>query len=168
MLVCLPPPFTILIICGYAALLIFFILNCNKDAQAVMICMSSICISSHWCCLQSCIASSSASTALMPPNWTTAVSVQATWPLGYWVPDMSQPCFTGWHLKVSLALGIPLLVIICIGIPLLPYLLLRRHRHQLQTSEVHLHLGFIYRSYRSVACLMCAFTLNYLLGTVGH
>ena len=73
---------------------------------------------------------------------------QAEWPLGYWVPDMSMPCFTDWHLKVSLSLGLPLLIIICLGVPLLPYLLLRRYKRQLETPAVKLQVGFIYRSYK--------------------
>ena len=61
---------------------------------------------------------------------------------------MSMPCFTDWHLKVSLGLGLPLLVIVCLGVPLLPYLLLRHHRGQLHTPAVKLSVGFIYRSYK--------------------
>ncbi|DBB05192.1 TPA: hypothetical protein ACH3X3_010435 [Trebouxia sp. C0006] len=75
-------------------------------------------------------------------------NLQADWPLGYWVPDMSKPCFTGWHLRLSLPLGVPLLVLICVGVPLLPYLLLRPCKTQLQTPPVKIRVGFIYRSYK--------------------
>lgn len=61
---------------------------------------------------------------------------------------MSKACFTGWHLRVSLPLGVPLLALVCCGIPLLPYLLLRPHKKDLQTAAVKLKLGFVYRSYR--------------------
>lgn len=46
-------------------------------------------------------------------------------------------------------LGTPLLLLVCIAIPLLPILLLAKHRQQLQTEAIQLHLGFIYSSYRS-------------------
>ncbi|DBA86799.1 TPA: hypothetical protein ACH3X2_005382 [Trebouxia sp. C0005] len=73
---------------------------------------------------------------------------RANWPLGYWVPDMSKPCFTSWHLRLSLPLGVPLLVLVCVGIPLLPYLLLAPYKTQLQTPAVKIRIGFIYRSYK--------------------
>ena len=77
--------------------------------------------------------------------------LQADWPRGYWLPDMSKPCFTGWHLRIALPLGLPLLAVVCCGIPLLPYLLLRRHKRDLQTASVKLQLGFVYRSYKQAA-----------------
>ena len=45
-------------------------------------------------------------------------------------------------------LGTPLLLLVCFVIPLLPVLLLLRHRKQLQTAKIQLRLGFIYSSYR--------------------
>lgn len=47
-------------------------------------------------------------------------------------------------------MGAPLLLLVCISIPLLPVLLLLRHRKQLQTPVIQLRLGFIYTSYRFV------------------
>ena len=61
-------------------------------------------------------------------------------------------------LPVLLAgLGTPLLLLVCLVIPLLPVLLLWQHRkqlhheqqHDIQTTALQLRLGFIYSSYRS-------------------
>lgn len=73
---------------------------------------------------------------------------QATWHRGYWVADMTQACFTGWHLKWSLALGAPLLFLVCLVIPVLPALLLVRHRKQLSAPSVRRNLQFIYQPYK--------------------
>ena len=37
--------------------------------------------------------------------------VQANWHAGYWVPDMSIQCFTGWHRKLAIILGTPLMTL---------------------------------------------------------
>ncbi len=37
--------------------------------------------------------------------------VQANWHYGYWVPDMSVQCFTGWHRKLAIILGTPLMTL---------------------------------------------------------
>ena len=64
------------------------------------------------------------------------------------MPDMTVPCFHGWHLALSMGLGIPLLGVVIVGIPLLPGYLIFRHRHKLWTTAVKLRLGFLYKSYR--------------------
>lgn len=75
--------------------------------------------------------------------------MQAKWARGYWLPDMSVQCFTGWHLKLVLGLGLPVGLLACVGIPLLPALLLFKHRQQLQTSTaIQARFGFLYRHYR--------------------
>ncbi len=61
---------------------------------------------------------------------------------------MSKRCFEGWHLGVSLGLGLPLLIITGIVIPLLPVMLLFKDRHHLRdNNRVKLQLGYIYRCY---------------------
>ncbi len=154
----------------------------------------------------------------MPPTSAATCSVdgmQARWPHGYWVPDMSVQCFAGWHLKlsaggythhsnlstacanayrqhsftrvftlkrqirgfntsaldcwcdndwyamVSAGLGTPLALLSCVGIPLLPCLLLLHQRGHLESPDVKRRLAFLYCSYRSVPaylCLLCAVT----------
>lgn len=75
-------------------------------------------------------------------------AMQATWRWGYWVPDMTVQCFDNWHLPFSLGLGVPLLVLVVVGIPLLPTFLLVKHRRKLNTTAVKLRLGFVYTSYQ--------------------
>ena len=74
--------------------------------------------------------------------------LQADWHHGYWVPDMGFQCFTGWHLKVALALGLPLLLLTWLVIPLMPTLLLFSRRQELNKPEVQLQLGYIYQCYK--------------------
>ena len=81
------------------------------------------------------------------------LSLQAAKKYGYWVPDMSVECLTGWHLRLALGLGVPLLVVCCFGMPLLPVCLLLRHRKELQTASTQLQLGFLYKPYRQAASL---------------
>ena len=62
-----------------------------------------------------------------------------------------------WPPVLLAGMGIPLLLLVCLVIPLLPVLLLWRHRkqlhheqqHNMQTTALQLRLGFIYSSYRS-------------------
>ncbi|KAL0045512.1 hypothetical protein WJX82_008793 [Trebouxia sp. C0006] len=73
---------------------------------------------------------------------------QAAWAQGYWVSDMTLQCFTGLHLKWSMALGVPLLFLVCLVIPLLPAMLLMQHRRHLDSPSTRLSLGFIYHPYK--------------------
>ncbi|KAL0052667.1 hypothetical protein WJX82_005691 [Trebouxia sp. C0006] len=83
------------------------------------------------------------------PTGTYPQFARATWAWGYWLPDMSIRCFVGWHLRLSLGLGVPLLLLGCVLIPALPCLLLLRHRRQLQSTAIKVRLDFIFCSYRS-------------------
>jgi predicted outer membrane repeat protein len=38
---------------------------------------------------------------------------------GYWVSDMQQACWEGWHRVWALALGVPAALMFCVGVPLL-------------------------------------------------
>ena len=44
---------------------------------------------------------------------------QADWGSGYWQQDMEQRCYTGSHLTAIWAIGIPGVVLLCIGEPVL-------------------------------------------------
>ena len=37
---------------------------------------------------------------------------------GYWVYDMNQACYQGWHKAWALALGVPATLVLCVGVPL--------------------------------------------------
>jgi hypothetical protein len=58
-----------------------------------------------------------ASVLTSSPQW------QADWGSGYWQQDMEQRCYTGSHLTAIWAIGIPGVVLLCIGAPpdWLPY-----------------------------------------------
>lgn len=72
--------------------------------------------------------------------------MQADWKSGYWYPDMTIPCWTGWHLRHAVSLGVPMLVL-CILVPLVPVLLLFRQRKYLKSTYVRIRLGFIYQPF---------------------
>lgn len=38
-------------------------------------------------------------------------AVQANWHNGYWLPDMTVQCFTGWHQRLAIILGTPLMAL---------------------------------------------------------
>ena len=76
--------------------------------------------------------------------------LQATWHKGYWASDMQHVCFHGWHLGVSLGLGLPSLILLGIGIPMLFAFIVFRHRRALQEDFTREKLGYAYRSYKSV------------------
>ena len=61
---------------------------------------------------------------------------------------MSIQCYTGWHLRVALALGVPMLLICSIGVPLLPVWLLFSQRKNLDSMSTKIRLGFLYKAYR--------------------
>jgi hypothetical protein len=74
---------------------------------------------------------------------------------GYWVLDIEQPCFEGWHLKWALGLGLPCVVVFCIVVPLATLWLLWRARHHvgnLGTSNgpaAAVPVAFLYADYKS-------------------
>ena len=75
-------------------------------------------------------------------------NMQATWHLGYWTNDMDHLCFRGWHLALSLGLGVPSLLIFGVGIPSLFAYMVWRHRSALDDMRIRDKLGFAYRSYK--------------------
>ena len=61
---------------------------------------------------------------------------------------MRHACFASWHLALTLALGLPALLLFSIGIPLVIWVLLLLKRHQLDSVTCKQHLGYAYKSYR--------------------
>lgn len=68
--------------------------------------------------------------------------------MGYWANDMEHACFRGWHLGIALGLGLPSLILLGIGIPLLFAFMIWRHRGTLQEDHTRERLGFAYRSFK--------------------
>ena len=61
---------------------------------------------------------------------------------------MRHACFTGWHLTVALALGLPALLLFCIGIPLVVWLHLLLKRKHLDSVPCKQQLGYAYKTYK--------------------
>jgi len=67
---------------------------------------------------------------------------------GYWTYDMSRACFTGWHIKWTLSLGLLGLLVFCIGVPLALCYGLWANRTKVGEPEVRAHFGFLYRNFQ--------------------
>ena len=68
---------------------------------------------------------------------------------GYWVSDMNQACYQGWHRAWALALGVPAAFIFCVGVPLGMGALLFFNHTKLHTEGVIKEcIGFLYHNYR--------------------
>lgn len=61
--------------------------------------------------------------------------VQARWGAGYWQQNMEQRCYTGSHLTAVYAIGIPGIVLLCLGIPVATLIVLLRIRDRLQVLD---------------------------------
>ncbi|KAL6760624.1 hypothetical protein V8C86DRAFT_1057288 [Haematococcus lacustris] len=65
----------------------------------------------------------------LPPG--TRLNLQGTW----WQLDMEQRCFMGMHYKLALGLGVPGLLLIALGIPVVSAWFLALNRHRLYTDK---------------------------------
>lgn len=81
-----------------------------------------------------------------PPYADYAV---ATAPYGYFVQDMRQACYQGWHLGWSLGLGVVTVLIFCVGVPVGLLLWLLTNRSRLGKPEVRMRCGFLYVVYKA-------------------
>ncbi len=64
-------------------------------------------------------------------------------------------CDYDWYAMVSAGLGTPLALLGCVGIPLLPCLLLLHQRGHLGSPGVKRRLAFLFCSYRSLPADLC-------------
>jgi hypothetical protein len=69
----------------------------------------------------------------------------------FWVPDMRQQCWQGWHLRWALTFGLPLSLLLVVGVPMGLAVALHVFRKKLDTPSAHRFLGFVYLPYRE-AC----------------
>jgi hypothetical protein len=73
----------------------------------------------------------------------------ASAPHGYWLSDMHQPCFYGWHKTWAVSLGVPTTLILCVGVPLgLALLLLTKKDRREQNGWFRGCIGFVYCNYK--------------------
>jgi len=71
----------------------------------------------------------------------------ATAQFGYFVQDMQQACYQGWHLGWSLGLGIFLTLLFCLGVPAGLFWWLKRNRQRLADPGFQIHYGFLYADF---------------------
>lgn len=67
---------------------------------------------------------------------------------GYWINDMSQACYEGWHLRWAIAMGVPCVAVLCLGIPAAIVLWLYSHDPQLSDVKFKAKYGFLYNNFR--------------------
>jgi hypothetical protein len=70
------------------------------------------------------------------------------WRHGYWAEDLDEKCYQGWHLTLVLFLGVPGVLLVCIGVPATLVLLLFRNRLQWGQSGPVYKFGFLLACYR--------------------
>ena len=67
---------------------------------------------------------------------------------GYWVSDIQQPCWQGWHKVWALAVGVPCVVLFCLVVPVATFWVLFSNRGRLQDPQFKGYVGFLYHNYR--------------------
>jgi hypothetical protein len=80
----------------------------------------------------------------LPPGATAPLNHTA----GYWVSDMTQQCFAGYHKGWALGLGLPSALLWCITVPVAMGVGLFMCRSKSNTDSFREHFGFLYRCYR--------------------
>eukprot|EP00899_Mesostigma_viride_P020510 jgi/Mesvir1/28460/Mv15883-RA.1 len=65
----------------------------------------------------------------------------------YWQKDAGVRCFTGDHLVVTLAVGVPGIILFALGVPVASFLFLRHNRAHLETADFKRKYGFLYIGY---------------------
>lgn len=72
----------------------------------------------------------------------------AQWGKGYWLLNMNQECYAGEHAALWIPIGVVCIIVICLGIPLLTFMVTFMHRTTLDTVHVVQTYGFLYRRYK--------------------
>ena len=68
---------------------------------------------------------------------------------GYWLSNMKQPCWEGWHKAWAFGLGLPCALLFCFGVPAAVWLLLFCNKKRLQgPGPFRDHFGFLYHHYK--------------------
>jgi hypothetical protein len=67
---------------------------------------------------------------------------------GYWVSAIEQQCFSGYHLRWALGLGLPSVVLWCVVVPVAMGVGLYMCRSRADSDSFREHFGFLYRTYR--------------------
>jgi len=75
-------------------------------------------------------------------------SVALNHPFGYWLNDIQQACFAGYHLGWALGLGLPSVLLWCIAVPVTLGVGLKLSQSKAEEPSFREHFGFLYRNYR--------------------
>jgi len=78
------------------------------------------------------------------PDWKTPPLNHA---LGFWVNDIQQACFTGYHRSWALGLGLPAVIVLCVAVPVCMGLGLRFLPHRAPSKAFREYFSFLSRSY---------------------
>jgi hypothetical protein len=82
------------------------------------------------------------------PGFPTGATAPLNHTLGYWVSDIAQQCFVGWHKGWALGLGLPSIIVWCIVVPVTMGMGLFLCRAKADEDSFREHFGFLYRSYK--------------------
>lgn len=67
---------------------------------------------------------------------------------GYWVQDIQQECFSGWHKAWALSFGVLFSTILCVAVPVSLWLFLFFKKKSVADPTFREHYGFLYRNFR--------------------
>jgi hypothetical protein len=70
----------------------------------------------------------------------------------FWALDLNMQCWAGYHRVFTLGVGVPLLLLICLGLPACILYKMLSYRHDLANPHVIQHYGFLFRAYKSRFC----------------
>jgi hypothetical protein len=70
---------------------------------------------------------------------------------GYWVSNIQQPCWEGWHLKWTLLLGLPSVLLFCVAVPFATWVFLHMKSGNLQEPSFKQYASFLYHDYKPAA-----------------
>ena len=70
----------------------------------------------------------------------------------FWISDLNQSCWSGYHRSWALGLGVPLTLVLCVVLPVSVFLTMFLHRARLQDPAFRRHFGFLYHNYRPAYC----------------
>ena len=84
---------------------------------------------------------------MISPSSHTRSMQSSTTLQGYWVQDIQQECFAGWHMDWALGFGLPAVVILCLNVPVGLCLFLVIKKKCTADPGFREHYGFLYRNY---------------------
>eukprot|EP00878_Enallax_costatus_P014426 GHUV01015087.1.p1 GENE.GHUV01015087.1~~GHUV01015087.1.p1 ORF type:complete len:551 (+),score=45.93 GHUV01015087.1:463-2115(+) len=92
----------------------------------------------------------------------------------FWLLDLNQPCFQGYHRAWALGLGIPLTILVCVALPVtIVCLTVRGQKRHLYSPRVPHHYMFLYKTYKPSrsyweACVTLKTTVLVAITVFGH